>query len=66
MVWTVWYFLHQSNMWRASFLVPDADAASISPGAAAYAHRKFVMWRQLALIADQAFTLGNQDYQSPL
>lgn len=60
---TVRFFLHKSNYW-AQALSPEGR--NLSPGAAAYANRKLVMWRDLARYADQSFKNVNINYKSLL
>jgi hypothetical protein len=64
MSWTVRYSLYKSNFWKSA--INNIGTDRLSAGATAYAHRKQVMWHQLALISDQSFRLANSDYESPL
>ncbi|KAF8961009.1 hypothetical protein BDZ97DRAFT_1665083 [Flammula alnicola] len=62
MQWTVRYFMHKSRTWQLAF----TSDRPLTAGAAAYADRKVVMWRQLALISDKSFKNTNVHYESPL
>lgn len=61
MVWTVRYYLYKSNRWGTA-----SATFGISPGAAAYAKRKQVMWRHLAQMADNCYQRTNVTYSSPM
>ncbi|KIM39386.1 hypothetical protein M413DRAFT_74977, partial [Hebeloma cylindrosporum] len=61
MEWTVRYFLHKMDYWRAP---PPPDREPPSSGAAAYAARKCAMWHDLALYADKSFKNVNINYKS--
>ncbi|KAF8965105.1 hypothetical protein BDZ97DRAFT_1659385, partial [Flammula alnicola] len=62
MQWTVRYFMHKSKTWQSAL----TSGRPLTAGAAAYADRKVVMWRQLALISDKSFKNTNVHYESPL
>ncbi|KAF9470551.1 hypothetical protein BDN70DRAFT_775409, partial [Pholiota conissans] len=52
MEWTVRYFLYESQKWRSAI---GGTGRPISPGAAAYADRKMVMWHLMAIDSDGLF-----------
>ena len=60
---TVRFFLHKSTYWT---LALSPEGRELSPGAAAYAHQKVGMWRDLARYADQSFKNVNINYQTIL
>jgi hypothetical protein len=60
---TVRFFLHKSTYWTQAL---SPEGRELSPGAAAYAHRKVRMWCDLARYADQSYKNCNNHYQSVL
>ncbi|KAF8952672.1 hypothetical protein BDZ97DRAFT_1680932, partial [Flammula alnicola] len=61
MQWTVRYWTRESSKWRSALDIPSASA-----GAKAYAHRKYLFWYKMALVADKAFRQSCLNYASPL
>ena len=59
MGWTTQYFLHRAEKWRAQL-----GNNNLQAGPKAYAARQAAQWNALALDADQAFRIVNQEYTS--
>ena len=59
MQWTVRYFLHQASIWEDRGIVSEHEGHA---GAAAYAHRKVAMWRNVAIAAESRFKEVNKSY----
>lgn len=62
MQWTVRHFMHSCKKWAEEI----SNNSALKPGPRAYAERKKVMWQRMAVHADRAFKIVNNQYQSPL
>lgn len=58
MDWTVRYFQHQAEMWKARAI------ASAAAGPAAYALRKAAMWDEMVWFTEARFKRTNTAYKS--
>lgn len=59
MRWTVKYFIQKGRLWEGHGIEADHEQ---NHGAAAYAARKAVMWRDLATLCEKQFHLVNPSY----